>query len=149
MTLEVKILTSTRMVQVNRHSILLDFDDGGIEAAAILSHHRHDSTLMDIVEIYLSVHHEHRLWHIEHQLIVEIPVSISTGDDEIKLIATHQVTHILLELLEHQIKTADELERMTAIGHLHRLLILLAILDGEELIRKRDVLVIYFHNKDI
>ena len=147
MTYEMKVLTCTGMVQVNGYGIFLDFDDGGIESATILTHHGHNSTLVNIVEVYLPIHHEDGFRHVEHQFLVELTIGISTRDDEVELIATSEVTHVILELGKHQVESTDELERMTLICHLNRLCVFLTILNGVKLICKGDILVVYFHKE--
>ena len=74
--LKVERLASQRVVQVHLHLFLADFQHATVEAFALLVLQGHDSVLVDMLVVEVSVDAEHLAIEVEHQFIMILAVAL-------------------------------------------------------------------------
>ena len=96
------------MVEVDRHSIVLDLDDHTVEAASVFCLQGDDVSFIDVIRVELPVLHKCGLGNIEHQLLIKLAVSLIARNDEIELVAFAQRIERIFKRFEHSTKLADK-----------------------------------------
>ena len=111
-TLEVELLASQRMVEVQRHLVVSDVDNGCHEALSLLVLKRHDGALEDILFVETAVHHEHLLLKSDDVLVDIRAIGVVLAEDEIEVGTLLQVHQSVLEGIEGYAEARNELERL-------------------------------------
>ena len=115
-TLEVELLASQRMVEVQRHLVVSNVDNGCHEALSLLVLKRHDGALEDILFVETAVHHEHLLLKSDDVLVDIRAIGIVLAENEIEVGTLLQVHQRVLEGIEGDAEAGNELERLCGGG---------------------------------
>ena len=111
-TLEVELLASQRMVEVQRHLVVSNVDNSCHEALSLLVLKRHDGALEDILFVETAVHHEHLLLKSDDVLVDIRAIGIVLAENEIEVGTLLQVHKSVLESIEGYAEARNELERL-------------------------------------
>ena len=107
-TLKIECLACQWVVEVHLHFVLADFHHATIEAFALLVLQGHDSILINMLVVEVSVDAEHLAVEVEHQLIVILSITLLLAQCEFEVLTLSGSFHLLFELVESKAKAGDE-----------------------------------------
>ena len=137
---------SQRVVGVDGHAVLVNFQDTGHEAMLLLVHQGDDGSLVDVLVVEVAVDGEVLAQHLVHTILFVLAEGIGRSQREVELVASLQGSDALLEAVERKAEAADERKGFALLGLLFQLLAAVGI-DRVELIAHGDVLVLFVVHK--
>ena len=142
---EVEALACPRVVQVNRHLLVVDVHHDSVEVLPLLVLQGDDGAHEAVLVVELAVDEERLAWNLSHSLVDVFAESLLWSQCEIEGVARLQRVDVVFEFLVRNAESADERERLLG-RHLLLLVGCSVLVDGEQLVGHSDEFVgLLFH----
>jgi len=143
--LEVELVASERMVEVNLHLVASYFKNSSDEEVAVLILQWNLCAFEDVLAVEVSVNNKHFLVEVDNALRLIFAESLVLVEFKVEFCATLKVLELLLKSVESGTEACDKHERLILRGFFYEFA-LSVVVDGEELIVSCDELVcLIFH----
>ena len=110
--LEVQILASQRMVQVNDHRVVLHLKHQALKAVAIAVNERKHGTGVNHFLVEVTVDAENLFVEFKHMFLLVRAVSIVNLQHEVESLASFQFVYFCFKSIKRHTHTGDKLERV-------------------------------------